>query len=196
MDREDLQEPTLLVTHRDAWREWLAANHDRLREIWLVFPKKHTGDAVLPYGEAVEEAICFGWIDSIVKRIDGSRYMRKFTPRSDTENWSRLNVERARRMAAAGRMTAAGLAKIPAGLLRGERHATHRPAPRGFTVPVELTRLLADHPIARRNFAALAPSHRRNYCGWIGSAKKAETRSRRAEEALKLLIRGEKLGLK
>jgi uncharacterized protein YdeI (YjbR/CyaY-like superfamily) len=105
----------LHVTSRDAWRAWLARHHDTKTEIWLVFHKKHTGQPGVAYGDAVEEALCFGWIDSIVRRLDEDRYAQKFTPRKPKSNWSDSNLRRFARMVGEGRMTAAGLAKGPPG---------------------------------------------------------------------------------
>jgi uncharacterized protein YdeI (YjbR/CyaY-like superfamily) len=108
---------TLHVTERRDWRTWLKSHHETEKEIWLIFHKKHTGKARLAYDDAVEEAICFGWIDSIIKRRDEQTYIQKFTPRNLNSRWSSLNVERAKKMIAAGLMTAAGLAKIDPSLL-------------------------------------------------------------------------------
>src|SRR3954468_24732700 len=100
-------------TTRADWRSWLAANHDRETEIWLVYNKRHTGEPRVEYDDAVEEALCFGWIDSIVRTIDADRYAQKFTPRKAKSKWSALNRERFARMVCEGKMTAAGLAKSP-----------------------------------------------------------------------------------
>jgi uncharacterized protein YdeI (YjbR/CyaY-like superfamily) len=108
---------TLHVTKRRDWRAWLKSHHETEKEIWLIFHKKHTGKGRLAYDDAVEEAICFGWIDSIIKRRDEQTYVQKFTPRNLNSRWSSLNVERAKKMIAAGLMTAAGLAKIDPSLL-------------------------------------------------------------------------------
>ncbi|HMA34400.1 MAG TPA: hypothetical protein VKY74_07935 [Chloroflexia bacterium] len=103
---------TLYVTTRAAWRIWLHENHASATEIWLIFYKKHTQLPSIGYEEAVEEALCFGWIDSIVKTIDAEQYAQKFTPRKQRSNWSASNKRRVRQMIAAGQMTPAGLAKI------------------------------------------------------------------------------------
>lgn len=103
------------VTTRSQWRRWLAENYDREKNgIWLVFSRKETGRPSLEYGESVEEALCFGWIDSIIKRIDDGRYCRKFTPRKDGSRWSVTNKRRVERITKEGRMTEFGLAKIEA----------------------------------------------------------------------------------
>jgi len=105
----------LCVQTRAQWRQWLAAHHDREPSgIWLVFHKKGTGQPSLDYEDAVEEALCFGWIDSVVKRINDASYCRKFTPRHDRSNWSPTNRRRAEKVIREGRMTAFGLAKVDA----------------------------------------------------------------------------------
>lgn len=102
----------LYVKSRDEWRSWLQNNHAAEKEIWLIYYKKHTGKPRIPYDDAVEEALCFGWIDSIVKRIDDEKYIQKYTPRKDKSIWSELNKKRTEKMIKQGRMTEAGLIKI------------------------------------------------------------------------------------
>jgi uncharacterized protein YdeI (YjbR/CyaY-like superfamily) len=186
----------LSVDGLEAWREWLAANHDRARVIWLVFWKKHSGKQTLAYEQAVEEALCWGWIDSIIKRLDDDRYAQKFTPRTDRTKWSPSNRERLRRLLAAGRMTAAGLAQVDPEVLASldaSPDRAPRPAP---TLPPELEALLRANEKAWQAFQRLAPSHRRNYIGWIVAAKRDETRRRRLAEAISKLEQGLPLGLK
>ena len=176
---------------REPWRGWLEAHHDDVREVWLVFFKKHTGKPSIPYDDAVEEALCFGWVDSLIRRLDDERYARKFTPRTDTATWSAANLRRVERMIASGRMTAAGQAKVPAGV-------EPRPAPsaRILEVPCFFAEALRAHPQAEAFFNRLAPSYRRDFIQWLSSAKREETRRRRLAEAIDLLARGEKLGMK
>jgi len=104
---------TLYVTTREEFRQWLEQNHALKKEIWLVQYKKATGKPSIPYVEAVEEATCFGWIDSLEKSMDTERYATRFTPRRPKSNWTEANKERARRMIADGKMTEAGLATLP-----------------------------------------------------------------------------------
>ncbi|HEY5903728.1 MAG TPA: hypothetical protein VIU39_14345 [Anaerolineales bacterium] len=104
---------TLYVTDRKQFRRWFEQNHASKREIWLVQYKKASGKPSLPYLEAVEEAICFGWIDGFEKSMDAERYALRFTPRRPRSNWTETNRQRARSLIAAGRMTAAGLAALP-----------------------------------------------------------------------------------
>src|SRR5919206_1474760 len=107
---------TLYVKDRAAWRAWLEENHASEREVWLVYYKKHTGRPRVPYDDAVEEALCFGWIDSLVKTLDADRYIQKFTPRVNARKWSRSNLERVKKLLREGRMTEAGRAKLPSDL--------------------------------------------------------------------------------
>ncbi len=99
---------TLFVKDRGKWHEWLEANHEQATEVWLVHYKKETGHPQIAYEDAVEEAICFGWIDGKIRKLDETRYARLFTPRKPKSMWSRINIERARKMVQEGRMTAAG----------------------------------------------------------------------------------------
>lgn len=179
----------LYVAAREEWRAWLEEHHATTAEVWLVFYKKHTGKPRVAYGDAVEEALCFGWIDSIARKLDDDRFAQKFTPRKDHGNWSALNLERMKRLIANGRMTPAGLAKF-------------EPAPQpqrfesGAEIPSFIAEALRAHPAAAENFQRLAPSYQRNYIRWVIEAKKEETRQRRLQEAIEKLERDEKLGLK
>src|SRR4030042_3503799 len=101
---------TLYVADRNAWRKWLIKNHNKKKEIWLIYYKKNSGKKRIPYDDAVEEALCFGWIDSIVKTIDTEKYAQKFTPRNRRTVWSKINVDRMKRMIKQGKMTEAGSA--------------------------------------------------------------------------------------
>ena len=102
---------TLYVTDRADWRAWLERHHKSESEVWLIYYKKQTGLPRIPYDDAVEEALCFGWIDSIVKRIDDEKFAQRFTPRKAKSNWSELNRERVKKLIKEGRMTEAGRAK-------------------------------------------------------------------------------------
>jgi uncharacterized protein YdeI (YjbR/CyaY-like superfamily) len=113
---------TLYVTTREAFRAWLKANHRSKREIWLVLYRKATGKPSLPYVEAVEEAICFGWIDGYEKSMDEERYALRFSPRRAKSNWTETNKERALRMIAEGRMTKSGFATLPEDVRQRSQH--------------------------------------------------------------------------
>src|SRR5262245_19947364 len=182
---------TVYVADRAAWRAWLEEHHETEKEIWLVHYKKHAGRPSLPYDDAVEEALCFGWIDSIVKKIDEEKYAQKYTPRRDTGRWSAPNRVRIRKLIADGKMTEAGLAKIDLAILDRE------PEPREVKViPPFVRKGLKASPPAWENFQRLPPSHRRNYLLWIMDAKKQETRERRLKEAVGMLVQNKRLGIK
>jgi uncharacterized protein YdeI (YjbR/CyaY-like superfamily) len=167
---------------RAAWRRWLEEHHAGAKGVWLVSWRTSTGKPRLDYDAIVEEALCFGWIDTTVRRLDEDHYMQRFTPRSNVLNWSKLNLDRFDRMVSAGLMTDAGLAKRP--------HDVAPPATRHHVddpIPPLIRRELEKHPVARRIFLALSPSYRRDYIRWITEAKKEETRIRRMKEAIRRL---------
>jgi uncharacterized protein YdeI (YjbR/CyaY-like superfamily) len=163
---------------RKQWRRWLFQNHHHEREIWLVYYKKHTGKPSVSYEEAVQEALCYGWIDSTVRRLDEDRYMQKFTPRKENSNWSETNKRRARRLMTEGRMTRFGLKKIEAARANV---SWSRPPKTGapLAVPKELQTALNKNTTAKKNFDNLAESYRKQYLGWLGSAKTDKTRRKR-----------------
>ena len=180
---------------RDEWRAWLAENHQTVKELWLIIHKKHTGRAGLTYVEALEEALCFGWIDGILKRIDDEKHTIRFSPRRKNSIWSEHNKKRVRRLIKEGRMTDAGLAKIREAKANGQwDKAVER---EDITViPAELAKALAGNEQARLNFENLAPSYRRQFIYWVAVARRDETRRKRIEETIDLLVRNKKLGMK
>jgi len=161
----------------------------------LVFYKKETAKPTIAYDAAVEEALCFGWIDGIVKKIDDARYARKFTPRRNSSGWSALNKKRAAKMIRQGKMTESGLAKINAAKKSGLWDKDPRPEI-SFDMPPELARALAGNRKVKESFEQLAPSYRRHYIAWIAVAKRPETKKRRIAESITLLEQGKKLGLR
>ena len=191
----------LHVTRNDEWRAWLEKHHESETEVWLVFFKTHTGQSHIAYEEAVEEALCFGWIDSIIRRLDDERYARKFTPRKKRSKWSALNRRRVAKLVREGRMTRAGIAKITFPLADGKGQDSdadpsgdkHRLEDR---LSPQMERTLRANVKAWEKYGKLAPSCRRNCIGWVMSAKKEATRERRFLELLRVLSRGEKLGMK
>jgi uncharacterized protein YdeI (YjbR/CyaY-like superfamily) len=178
------------VRTRAHWREWLQLHHRSESEVWLVFHKRHTGAASVDYEDAVEEALCFGWIDSLVRRLDDDRYARKFTPRTAGSHWSALNRRRYAAVAARGLLAPAGIARAPTG------RSAVAPTRSVRALPAYIERALEANARARRYFEQLAPSYRRLYIGWIDSAKREETKAKRLAEAIRLLAAGKKLGLK
>ena len=187
----------LHVTTRTQWRQWLTKNHARETSgIWLLFHRKITGKPCIDYEDAVEEALCFGWIDSLIKRIDDNTYCRKFTPRKDASAWSPTNKKRVEKIIKEGRITEFGLAKVEAAKRSGRWNLEPRRPVLKTYVSQELLAALARNKKAEEYFEKLAPSHQKHFMGWILIAKKPETRAKRVKEALVLLTRGEKLGLK
>ncbi len=159
---------TLCFTNRKEWCKWLEENHSTQKEIWLIYFKKHTGKPTLIYEESVQEALCWGWIDSIIKRIDDEKYARKFTPRTNYENWSNSNIERMRKLAVEKKVTEAGLKKFPKELFSKKLDSK----PKKLIIPDYIQTEIDKHPKAKSNFEKLTPSHKRNYVGWIDSSKK------------------------
>ena len=171
------------------WRAWLEKHHASRRDVWLVFHKQHTGVACVSYKDALDEALCFGWIDSLVKRIDEDRYARKFTPRKPDSVWSSINIRRYTELKAANRLMPPGLARSPEG----------RPVvdgPKSDVVPHYIAKALRRDAKVWQSFLKLPPSHRRNYVGWIDSAKREETKQKRLIEAAAKLRNSERLGIK
>jgi uncharacterized protein YdeI (YjbR/CyaY-like superfamily) len=186
----------LYVTNRTEWRNWLEKNHNKEKEIWLVYYKTHTGRPTISYDESVEEALCFGWIDSIIKRIDDKMYARKFTPRTNTTKWSETNKERIKKLINQGRMTEIGLSKIDQVILNKKQETLKDKLKKKLVIPHNIKRALLANKTVWENFNKLAPSHKKQYIGWIISAKKKETRMKRVKEAIRLLAYNKKLGLK
>jgi uncharacterized protein YdeI (YjbR/CyaY-like superfamily) len=177
------------VGTRSQWRSWLEAHFDSESEIWLVFHKRHTDTGSITYDDSVEEALCFGWIDSIILRLDDDRYARKFTPRKPESRWSTINRRRYEDLKKRKLLLPAGVERAPTG--------KEDVAPKRFLVlPPYMEKELKSHPKAWDYFNQLAPSYRRLYIGWIDSAKQEATRAKRLREAIGLLKEGRKLGLK
>ncbi len=183
----------LLVRTLRQWRDWLTINHASVAEVWLVFHKRHTGVESIDYKDALDEALCFGWVDSLIKRLDDRRYARKFTPRRADSRWSDVNRKRYAELEADGRLKPPGIARSPT-----NRGSAPRPARLELPakLPAYIQSALKSSAAASRTFEALPPSHRRRYIAWIESARREETKRRRLKEAIRLLARAEALGLK
>jgi uncharacterized protein YdeI (YjbR/CyaY-like superfamily) len=180
---------TLQVRSRQQWRTWLAKHHASSPGVWLVRDRAHTGVKSMPYEDTVREALCFGWIDSLVKRLDDDRYVLKVTPRQPTSKWSDINRKRWAELKAAGLLTSAGLAAAPTA-------NSYAPRPVIPDLPVYIAKALKADVKAWAFFRELAPTYRRNFVVWIHTAKRPETRERRIRESIRLLAAGKKLGLK
>jgi len=180
----------LALAGRAQWRLWLQSNHQESPGVWLEFRKAPA--AVFTYEDALEEAICFGWIDSLIARGDDSRYLRLFTPRRRGSDWSEANRERAVDLMARGLMTEAGMEQVRIARERGLWYG--KPA-REFTMPAELEDALERNEKAALFFAELAPSYRKRYMDYVAAARKPETRTARAVRVVALLAEGIKQAL-
>jgi uncharacterized protein YdeI (YjbR/CyaY-like superfamily) len=168
------------VPTRAAWRRWLARHHAKSPGIWLVFDKKSSRAERLLYAHAVEEALCFGWVDSLVRPLDHARYVQLFTPRKPKSTWSRSNKERVARLESEGLMAPAGLAAVERAKENGSW--TSLDHVESLVVPDDLAAALAATPGAAANFAAFSPSSRKGYLHWIRMAVRPETRTKRVAE--------------
>ena len=177
------------VRTRAEWRRWLTKHHASSRGIWLVRHKPHTGVASMSYEDLVRGALCFGWIDSLVKRLDDDRYAIKVTPRKATSKWSDLNRKRWKELQAAGLLAASGLTAAPS----ANRYAEKPTIPE---LPAYIAAAFKANPDAWTFFKTLSARNRRDFVVWIHTAKRPQTRERRIREAVGLLASGKKLGLK
>jgi uncharacterized protein YdeI (YjbR/CyaY-like superfamily) len=184
---------TTCAADRNEWRAWLERHHATGTEIWLVYYKKNCGKPTVTYLESLEEALCFGWIDSLIQKIDDEKYARKFNPRHPGSKWSKLNRHLVAKLVKEGRMTEAGLAKVDFTLPEAGAPRPKRPE---LPLPDWLKAGLMISPKAWEYFNSLPPSHRREFIAWILDAKKKETRQRRIREAIGRLERNERLGMK
>jgi uncharacterized protein YdeI (YjbR/CyaY-like superfamily) len=180
---------TLDVRTRREWRTWLARHHASSPGIWLLRHKQHTGVESMSYEDLVREALCFGWVDSLIKRLDEDRYVLKITPRQPTSRWSDSNRKRWHELHAAGLLAAPGLAAAPTA-------RSSAPKPNVPRLPADIATAFKAKPSAWRFFRELPASERRNFVVWIHTARRPETRERRVHESVKLLSAGRKLGLK
>lgn len=182
--------PAFHAADRDAWRAWLAANSEQCSAVWLVLTKQSSALPSVGYAEAVEEALCFGWVDSkTLRRDDESRYQR-FSPRNPKSTWVRSNRERAERMIAEGRMTPPGQAAIDLAKRTGTWDIL-ADVEEGI-IPDDVQHALDAKPAAAANFATFPPSSRLQILAWIVTAKRPETRAKRIAETVDLAAEGKR----
>jgi len=181
----------LIVPDVQAWRRWLASNHGEPAAVWLVLAKKGTIEPTsLTYDQALEEALCHGWIDGQKGRRDEATYRLRFTPRRARSPWSRRNVEIAERMIAEGRMRAGGSAEIDRAKAEGRWDAAYA-GQATIQVPADLEVALAGEPRAKAMFEVLTSQNRYAVLYRIHSAKRPDTRARRIGQYVAMLARGE-----
>lgn len=171
-------EDALLFNDRNEWRTWLENNHKTCSEVWLIHYKKQSRKKSVNHFDAVEEALCFGWIDSKLKKIDEERFILKYSPRKPKSVWSKINKENAEKMIASGKMTKTGLDKIKEAKKNGlwDIAYTNKVKER---IPSDLKQALLADSKAWDNFQHYANSYRNMYCGWVKDAKTNKTRKRR-----------------
>lgn len=169
---------------RAEWRKWLAANHATAKGIQLIIVRKNAEVAGILYSDAVEEALCFGWIDGVTNSVDEQRYKLYMSPRKPGSVWSRLNKQRIRKLIKDGSMTPAGLSKVEAA--KKDSSWTRLDAIDKLEMPEDLLAHLSANAEAKRNFEAFSPSSKKMILFWIASAKREETRRKRIEETVRL----------
>ena len=183
--------PELLVADAAEWRTWLSSNHSNSQGVWLVLAKKGTTDpTTLSYDDALDDAICFGWIDGQLERRDSATFRRRFTPRSPRSPWSQRNVTIAERLSASGRMHRSGEDEVRQAKADGRWNSAYG-GQASMEVPEDLANALAANPRARAMFRKLTSANRYSILYRIGNAKKIETRARRIEQFVEMLARGE-----
>lgn len=177
---------TVFAKDRDEWRRWLAKHHARTAEIWLAFYKRASGKQTVSYDDAVEEALCFGWVDGMKKKLDEECYAFRFTPRKAKSAWSKSNLDRVERLVAQGKMMPAGLAAY--------NSSDRREVP---AIPTELPKALEEKFRKQRaawaNYEKFPPGYRRVTAGWVASAKTEETRIKRLEKLIEFSARNQRI---
>jgi uncharacterized protein YdeI (YjbR/CyaY-like superfamily) len=180
----------------DAWKSWLAQNYDRKDVVWLVFRKKGKGPVPFDYQAALDEALCMGWVDSLLKKIDEASYMRKFTPRKTTSTWSERNKERVEQLILEGRMKLPGMKTIEVARGNGMWDKGIKIPDVDDTLPDALLSAFQGSQQARDHYFGMPVRAQKQFNIWINMAKRAETVRKRVDESVRLLEKGEELGLK
>jgi uncharacterized protein YdeI (YjbR/CyaY-like superfamily) len=178
--KSPIDHPTVQPRSREAWRAWLGKHHAKAAGVWLRFAKKASGLPTVTYNDAVEEALCFGWIDGLMRPIDDTFYMQLFTPRKAKSAWAQSNKMRVTRLIDQGLMTPAGLAAIEAAQACGSWDALT--AAESLKVPSELRKAINANASAKKHWPEFTESQRRQFLYYLASAKRAETRDRRIRE--------------
>ena len=173
---------TFYAKDRKAWRKWLEKNHDTAPGIWLIYYKKDSGKSRVAYADAVEEALCFGWIDSTLNPIDADSYMQLFTPRKEKSGWSKLNKERVEKLIAQGLMTDAGMKKIEAAKKQGTWNKLDHIE--SFIVPPDLQKAFDANHHAKKYFDSLSNTNRKMMLYYINNVKREASRAKRIEEII------------
>jgi len=185
---------TLNINGRNEWHQWLSQNHSAEKEAWLIIRKKNSGKPGLYYDEALEEAICFGWIDGIMRSIDRDKFVLRFSPRKSRSIWSMKNKEKAQKLINNNRMTDAGLAKVEEAKRNGLWEKAYTNLIRD-EIPDDLYNALSQNKDSWDNFHNFANSYRNIYVGWVNSARTEKTRKQRIVEVIKRSALNKKPGI-
>jgi uncharacterized protein YdeI (YjbR/CyaY-like superfamily) len=183
---------TIYFKNQKAWRDWLDKNHSKENGVWIKFFKKNSGTPTVNYKEALDEALCYGWIDGLVNRFDENSYIQKFTPRRARSNWSKVNTENVKRLTKLGSMKPSGIAAVEAAKKDGRWDAAYE-SPKNAKVPEDFLKVLSKHKKAEEFFKTLNKSNLYAISYQLQTAKKPETRERRLNKILEMMKKGEKL---
>ncbi|MFV0592297.1 MAG: YdeI/OmpD-associated family protein [Draconibacterium sp.] len=187
---------TMFFETSEQWESWLEQNHLKETELWLVYFKKHTNVKGISYEESVKSALCWGWIDGLVRKLDEDRYTRRFTPRKENSVWSESNKKRVAGLLKENKIKPAGLKKIDAAKQNGNWDKVITPPEIDLSLPEELKHEFKKYPSAAKYFNELNKRHQKEYLLWIKTAKRPETRERRIKQSIEMLQHKKKLGLK
>ncbi len=188
------ENPVLYFKDKKQWRSWLENNHKNFTEAWLIHYKKSSSKKSISHIDAVEEALCFGWIDSKLKKVDEEKFILKYSPRKPKSVWSKINKEKAVELIASGKMTKAGLEKIEEAKKQGLWDKTYTNLV-GEKLPFDLKISLMKNKTVWNNFQNFANSYRNMYIYWVNDAKTKETRKRRINEVVKRVEQNKKPGI-
>lgn len=180
---------TLYVINRKDWRSWLAKNHNKEKEIWLIYYRKLSGKPRIPYNDAVEEALCYGWIDSIVKRIDDTKFAQRFTPRRPKSGLSEMNKERIRRLIADKSMTSIGLKAV--------NHAFDKDKVEKLVIALDILKALKANKQAWKNFQNFSEGYKKVRIGYIEHSRDAGSKifKNRLNNFIKSTAKNKKFGM-
>ncbi|MBS3130826.1 YdeI/OmpD-associated family protein [Candidatus Woesearchaeota archaeon] len=183
---------TFSAPDRKSWRKWLEKNHSKEDKIWLIRHKRHTGKPAVSMSDAMDEAICFGWIDTIVKSIDEDTFAQCFVKRKEAGRWSAATIARAKRLIKEKRMSPSGLNSYKQGL---KNPLAYIILPKNPEMPQDLKEALEKNRAAQNKFNALAPSYRRTYISWVSRGKLPATREKRIKKTIENVLKNKRLGM-
>jgi len=184
----------IIFESRSKLRSWLKKNHDKVDVAWFAMNKKNSKIKCITYAEALEEALCFGWIDGTVKRYNDDYYIQRFTPRKSKSKWSEVNKEKIKKLIDEGKMTDAGYAKIEEAKKNGQWDKNNE-IRNDQVLPDDLIKALQHSKLAWKNFSAFAPGYQRLYIAWVNAVKKEDARNRRIVRVVERSEKNEKPGM-